>query len=110
MHRKKQIVTKQNGEIVVDWKRFSEVYKTAREGTYVSRLRSDMLGYLVDLGILTAQPDGFQLTAPGPISLNPRLNILELYFKRIDDARQFRDLNFSRAQYPISIQKISEVK
>lgn len=105
----KKAVKEVEGEKIVDWKRITEMLCTAREGTPSATMLYGTLDHLIDLKVLSLEPEGnYQVTTSG-ILLNPRSHgFLETYFVRKKDAEAYKEAKFSKALYPIDIFKLSK--
>jgi hypothetical protein len=102
----KTVFKEENGQVTVDWAKIVEMQRTMREGTYSAQLLHGTYDHLIDLGILSVQPEGnYQLSGEGVI-LNPRSHVFPLYFVRENDAKDYKNLMFSKTQYPIHISKV----
>ena len=101
-------IRKDDSKITVDWKKIAEMEKTAREGTYSTILLYGTYDHLIDLGILSLEPEGnYQLTGCS-VLLNPRSHgLLPVYFTRKEDAESYKKAMFSGALYSVDVFKLS---
>jgi len=96
-------------EVIVDWQAIESI-KTRDADIGTPQLRDEVLKYLKDLDILSAEPNGNYGLYTERLSQNPHLSFLELYFTREEDAKAYKQARFSRARYPVSIRKLEVIE
>lgn len=65
--------------------------------------------FYIDVGILTRNPDSWEISTCNGISLCPRLFLSDGRFKRFEDASEFARFRYADAFYPWEIRHISRV-
>lgn len=94
------------GKAAVNWPSY---HKHFTEGRFPDQ-KEKFHGILIDLGILSLQPEGnWEIVADGPVGLNPRAYLSYLYFINKEDAIEFAKLQFPNTLYRWGIHLISQV-
>jgi hypothetical protein len=105
---REDVIRKDDGKIIVDWEKISEMEKNAEEGTHLAELLYGTYDHLIELGILSTKPEGNYQLSDGLIFLNPYSHgLVPLYFTRREDAEAYKKANFEGAHYPVYIFKLS---
>ncbi len=104
---KKFIKISKSGKPTVNWPQYQDFFSERKNSSIYRR----SLSILIDLGILSLQPEGnWEIVADCPIGLiNPRVYLSYLYFVNKKDAIEFARLQFSNTPYGWEIHLISEV-
>ena len=109
-YKNKKLVTYSDGKLFIDWSLYVDTESSWREDTYSADIKNGMTDILEALGILTIESAGnYEVISAGPISLNPRAHIMELYFTHKEDAISYAKLKYANAQYNWEVRQIGEV-
>ena len=104
-------VKKEGNEVVVDWNSIRKL-TSGREGSYNESLHEKILKHLQEMKILSVkQNHNYELTGCG-LCLNPSLGngIVNLYFTREQDAREYKRVNFNGSMYHVGIRRVEVVE
>lgn len=95
---------------VVDWENIEKLREDMRKGTYTEEFYNEILEHLLDFGIFSSNPNGnFILAHSSGLNLNPSF-FSHIYFTKEEDAKKHKTTRYGRAQYPVSIWKISVIE
>ncbi len=99
----RQFVSEQNGSLLVDWRRISEISRQ----TNLLNLYHNVLKDLVSRRIFSESPrDNYQLLTIALTNANPCLPGAPLYFTRAEDARIFKEAHYPGSMFPSIHQNI----
>ena len=94
---------------VVDWERWEIL--GGSDGSYNQTLHEGLISHLVEIGILSLDPEGNHRVYGGRFNLNPNESgMIETYFTSRDQARSYANTLFSGAHYSVRIEKLSDIE
>jgi len=108
--RRRQDIASFVQEGKVDWRRWHNLRGSDRGTSYNDALRENVINHLVDIGILSFTPEGNHRVAGEGLDLNPKVQICHTYFTSREQARDYANALFSRAQYGVRIEKLIDVE
>jgi hypothetical protein len=108
----KEAIKKDDGNVVVDWKKVLWLNDNTKSEGYSRLLRDGMWSRLVDENVLSRESEGNFYLLDGNLIRNPPDDLPDhraydwLYFTREEDAEAYRDAKFGKTPYIPDVVKL----
>jgi len=95
---------------VVDWGRWYRLRGSDNGSSYNDEVRAGVINHLLDIGILSFNPERNYRVVGGGVDLNPRYNVCPTYFTNREQAQDYANALFSMSLHEVRIERLGDIE